>query len=101
MTNQPTNANADPDADLELYRGGVRMDGVRDLASGNPIHLTDVPFYVGGDRENRVCAECAVVDGWGTTELDVVDLLVWLRNNRPDVLALAGLAAIEAGATTS
>ena len=59
------------------------MDGVRELGEGHPVMLSLI--------DGRWTIEASNEGGCAGTEVDLFDLLGWLKSNRPDILAEVGL----------
>lgn len=55
------------------------MDGVREYEWEMPIHLAQTD-------DGRLVIEAFSEGGWSGTQVDLLDLLRWLAENRPDLL---------------
>jgi hypothetical protein len=58
----------------------VEMSGVRERGEGAPVYL--------GDQNGRLCVFALTEGGHIATAVDLLDLLVWLRTNRPALITL-------------
>lgn len=57
---------------------GVPMEGVREYAEEMPVYLTEGPD---GPRVTALNEA-----GYNRTDVDIVDLIRWLKANRPELL---------------
>ncbi len=56
----------------------VVMDGVREYCESYPVRLME--------RDGRLCIEAENEGGYNSTEVDVLDVLAWVKKFRPDLL---------------
>lgn len=65
----------------------IEMDGVTEYCEGMPVHLlesTKDPYTF--KLIDRWVIQAANEGGHNSTEVDLVDLLLWLKKNKPDLL---------------
>lgn len=56
----------------------IIMKGVREYGEGEPVAL--------GDQEGRPVIIASNEAGHNSTSIDLVDVIVWLKANRPELL---------------
>lgn len=70
-----------------MKRDGTEMLGVREYAEGYPVHvLHETPL---GLDEPREMIEAINEGGHNSTLIDLLDLVAWLKERRPELLAPA------------
>lgn len=73
---------------LEQIDSTATMAGVREYAEGYPVELRVIPA---GDGAGRLALAARNEGGCNGTDVDLVDLIGWLRDNRPTLLYQLGL----------
>lgn len=66
----------------------IEMDGVREYGEGRPVKL-DQTEGLNDAPPGRWIVRAFNEAGHNCTEIDVLDLVQWLRKNRPDLLEAA------------
>ena len=68
----------------------VTMQGVREYAEGYDVFIgpTEGFYNFGGPRDGagRLAVKATNEGGFNGTEVDLLDLLMWLHVNRPDII---------------
>lgn len=64
--------------------GAVEMSGVHEYCEGADVLLVEAVNVIG---QKRLAVRAWNQAGYDCTEVDVLDLLAWLRANRPELLA--------------
>lgn len=65
----------------------IELNGVREYGENSPVYLGKRSDKAGLRNVIIATVEC----GWNSTSVDLLDLLHWLKNNRPDILKEAGI----------
>ncbi len=73
---------------MQEWDEGIKLDGVREYGDGDAVELARTQ---GKGYMTRTDAGRLVVRGWSechnaAVEIDLLDLIAWLRANRPDLL---------------
>ncbi len=61
----------------------IILTGVREYGEGDPVELAI------DETSCRLCIRASVDGGFNATAVDLLDLIAWLKTNRPDLLAPA------------
>ena len=74
----------------DLANQDIPMDGVREYAEGYPVQLQTLNadnVYSHPEAHGRLAILAVNEGGHNCTQVDLLDLLVWVTRNRPDLVA--------------
>lgn len=57
----------------------IKLEGVREYGEGDPVEIAT-------SEDGRLCLVASVDAGYNSTAIDLVDLITWLKANRPELL---------------
>jgi hypothetical protein len=60
------------------------MEGVTEYSEYGEVKLIEAPYPK--EKKGRLCIEASTDGGYLSTYVDLIELLAWLKTNRPELL---------------